>query len=76
MSQGMAWTLINPTHGLSDTLNQAVGEMQGTLVCGSGTVHAFFGPLVLENVNKVLNSSFTIRPEVASNEIYVCRCNK
>lgn len=76
MSQGMAWTLINPTHGLSYTLNQAVGEMQGKLVCGSGTVLAFLGLLVLENVNKVLNSSFTIRPEVASNEIYVCRCNK
>lgn len=72
MSQGMAWILINPTY----KLNQVVGEMQGELVCGRGTVHSFFGPPVLENVNKVLNSSFTIRPDVASNEIYVCRCNK
>lgn len=61
MSQGMAWRImINPTLGLSYEVNQVVREMRGRLVSGRGTVHSFVGPPVLENVNKVLNSSFTI----------------
>lgn len=57
MSRGMAWRImINPARGLSYIVSQVVGTMEGKV--------GMWGRLCLqavgENVNKDLNSIFTI----------------